>query len=238
MRKFKHKQTEVIGEVKEDGYLHFKSINDNVETLYMGFVEDTDDWEEVAQDWEVTKFKSGFGELAILMCSGLYLSEVDLVEHPSKDFKGRAWKIETIKRLSDGVEFSVGDVVNFNDYSYGKITGITWSDEKIVVSSDNLDLDINTITLRDITTFTTEDGEVINFGDEFFAVTLSNLKITKTKSPNFTLNPQKYKRFYNQRNANNYKITHIKCLSLFDIRNLMVFNDSKLIDLVKTRIKL
>lgn len=236
MRKFKHKQTGIIGTVKDDGFLHFNRCFGSMcaeETLSMFFVEGSSDWEEVVQDWEVIKFKSKFGVLATLRRSGLYLSEADLVEYPFEYFIGENWKIETVKRLSDGVEFSIDDKVRVQSEGYSNITNFKGY---IVTLNNSFIADISELFLKTYESFFTEEGVEINFGDEFYAVSLPSLKINQTKSPHFTKHPEKYKRFKYQENANNYKLNHSQCLSLIDIRKLTMFDDSKLIDLVKTRI--
>ena len=53
MKKYKHKNTGIIGEVKHDGWLHFERCHGNVcsqESISMELIENSNDWEEMVDN--------------------------------------------------------------------------------------------------------------------------------------------------------------------------------------------
>lgn len=53
MKKYIHKKTGVIGELKEDCHVHFKRCSGNVcslESIHMDFVVESNDWEEINKE--------------------------------------------------------------------------------------------------------------------------------------------------------------------------------------------
>jgi hypothetical protein len=54
MRKYEHKILGIIGELHEDGHIHFIRKSKNVEcleTIWKGFVENSNDWEEIKSEY-------------------------------------------------------------------------------------------------------------------------------------------------------------------------------------------
>jgi hypothetical protein len=106
MRKFKNKTTGIIGQLKEDGHLHFERGDERTtchESIWFGFVENSCDWEEVVEkDWEI------------------------LEERASCNIGSNKIEIVSVKRLSDGEVFSLGDRFTFRNGngSVSEIKGI------------------------------------------------------------------------------------------------------------------
>ena len=92
MRKFRHKITGITGELLEDGHLHFIRSDGKYscqETLWKGFVENSNDWEEIKEPLFITEdgveiFEGDIYWLATL--NGVF-GELPLISHKNIDLK-------------------------------------------------------------------------------------------------------------------------------------------------------
>ncbi len=118
-RKFKHTPTdrefttELIGQNKVEG------IKWGDWEIPMWVVENTNDWEEIiAKTYEILSFISIAGEFSTRRKNELFLNdsnkdkEGEYIEESHLD--GEYWKIHSIKKLSTGEIFTVGDKVYWN----------------------------------------------------------------------------------------------------------------------------
>ena len=106
MRKFKHISTNREFAVKPIGCNAVDGIAWGDWEIPMWVLENGQDWEEIKEkDYEILSFKSykdNIVDLSYFTCE--------------ENFIGNSiWRIHSVKRLSDGEVFSVGDTLNFND---------------------------------------------------------------------------------------------------------------------------
>ena len=147
------------------------------------------------------------------------------------------WNIHSIKRLSDGKIFTVGDLVT-SPYMNG--TGILKSFKIFknnicyVVSDAARTFNHTSVGLELLISvkqplFTTEDGKEIFEGDEYFRVFLKNLDLYETKTiatPGyaFAIMSQSAHHFSTKEKAEEYILMNKPCLSINDLRRIGVDN--------------
>lgn len=184
---------------------------------------DSNFWEEVIQkDYEVLEQYS-----------------VDYLEPPV---------IHSVKRLSDGEIFKVGNKVKYTGNLYKNhctIGTINAHDTGCVVHStkgykDFLE-NINYLEKINEPVMITEDGVELNYGDEHFPVELRFFKLHRNaKAPSYSnSSKQKFKIFSTKEKAEEYIIDNKPCLSLNDIKseiNLHWVQEMNLEKLIKSRL--
>ena len=146
------------------------------------------------------------------------------------------WKIHSVKRLSDGEIFTIGDIVKCEDCK-GKITSLEIYDNDIYLNGIDNKMPFgytlcNTLDCFEIpqkakqSLFTTEDGVDIFKGDKYWKVNnylnLSNRQ--KATGSTSDLNPAKY--FSTKEKAEEYILMNKPVLSLKDIEKLLCKNTS------------
>ena len=127
------------------------------------------------------------------------------------------WNIYSVKRLSDGEIFTIGDKTNF-----GLISKIVINNNSLSFYFEQKSCGYNLQTLiKWKQLFTTEDGVDIFKGDKYWKVNnylnLSNRQ--KATGSTSDLNPAKY--FSTKEKAEEYILMNKPCLSLNDIENAM-----------------
>lgn len=163
---------------------------------------------------------------------------------------GNNLKISSVKRISDGKIFSLGDTVYYRNNTF-----IKWQidnfhirekdDILIIRSKDNQMVEtLDHICKVDPVTFTTEDGEELTEKDEFWVVTTDKKNLVGNRShtfPSFSKDKTNYLRFSSLDAANDYRIHNKNCLSLLDIIsnvNLGLGSASKLKKLIKLKLEI
>jgi len=120
--KYRHKTTgEEARQIVKDYYDVGK------EQIHKRFIENSCDWEQlIDNDYEILSFYSGYegSPMAYIfekLSNGLYSKGTGscTLKHGLE-----YWKIHSVKRLSDGKVFTVGDNINFNNKGYGKLLDI------------------------------------------------------------------------------------------------------------------
>lgn len=200
MREFKHKITGIKGELLEDGHLHFNRTGGDEschETIWFGFIENSQDWEEIEQPyWELLRYSYDNTAFAIKRENGRYLCEKSEVTELQQgatfeqvlDFWSSRHAIHSIKRLSDGVIFNVGDTVICNEKYIKKINCINFYQEKHLIfnfenTSDNFTTESEWDRMQpkmEEPLFTTEDGVDIFENDTVTWLHSDNLSIANT----------------------------------------------------------
>jgi len=151
-------------------------------------------WEEVKEvlqsDYQIISFSTDFwdGRLAILDEDGRYATSPGALGWSLKELlevgnsvKNEAVKIHSVKRLSDGEVFTVGDSVKVYEYSYIKnITGIIINSNPLVKEGIWLRYDSGSSHLSHATKvkqpiFLTHDGKDIFVGDRIIWVNKDSL---------------------------------------------------------------
>lgn len=110
-RTFKHKNTRVTGVLHDDGHLHFQRVNGETaacETLHFSFVENSNDWEEIKEKPKAGKILS----LITHSFVGVTTAKSDIDAFLEKHSGTRKWDVHSLKRLSDGEIFTIGDFLS------------------------------------------------------------------------------------------------------------------------------
>ena len=149
------------------------------------------------------------------------LSEKKHFEELIKDFE---FEIHSIKRLSDGVKFKIGDKVD---------RLLTYKDGEEILSFEmrNNNLCVNTthgssnhitsIQHRKQLLFITEDGVEVFEGDEFYFVGADwNYFLYSTKQELYSFYKDSLKVFSTKEKAEEYILMNKPCLSIKDLQNL------------------
>lgn len=250
MKKYKHIKT---GETVELFVISDKYLDKDGAMIPKRFIEGNSDWEELKEkEYEILSFrldsngsildkhengKYGLG-------GGYYTAEDILSGDPKRvDWciaeKEYGYSIYSIKRLSDGVVFTVGDRISGFTYTDRPLLGIEQDGDSVWFSQkDDANTSIGgTTTLEDAEPYfktpllTTVDGKVLFKGDTFWHVDpqleigeglLSIDKFTKLEG---------YKEFSTKELAKEYVLRNTPCLSLNDL--LDVWEADKDFDVVK-----
>lgn len=210
-------------------------------------------WEEVVEkDYEILEYKTESG----ISCKAPFLSD------SHQFYINEKCKIHSVKRLSDGEIFTIGDKIkqiNNNNDSFGLIHRFDISNDSIII---NKKPNTNCLFLKSIEhikqpLFTTEDGVDIFEGDEYFELItpdFHNKPCIWNILPNKTRNNINYDQkgnkehgriwFSTKEKAEEYILMNKPCLSFNDISNLFpgyIHSSSnfipKLKDLIKTKLK-
>ena len=228
-----------IGEIWEkqgeyDDYYYGKSSHP---WIYKELVENHPEfWEEVIEkDYEILTFgcEGGFdrtlnryGGYSLITGRDTYpmgKKGSTLIESPN-------YYIKTVRRLSDGELFTIGDMCNpaSTGFNYNKrpITKIWFTKfNSLRISSDNYTLPINGIEHSDVPLFTTEDGIDIYNGDKYYYVPENERRVdTITANKRFELS-EYGKRFSTKKAAENYIFNSEKRFSLDDLIGAIPLDD-------------
>lgn len=195
-------------------------------------------WEKVEElDYEILSFYSGHSDdkMAYIFTknsNGLYskgTGDCDL------NHALRYWNIHSIKRLSDGEVFTIGDVVS-SDLNRIKKAII----EEFIIHKDSKEIllacgekiigflpggiNINAMHKYKSSLFTTEDGVDIFEGDDFSVVQLKTFQIiNECKYP--LTNPLNWACFSSEEKAQEYVLLNKPMLSLQDLLNVWGVSD-------------
>lgn len=237
MRKFKHTNTGIIGEVK-DYRLYFERCHGELcsqESISMELIENSKDWEEnIDPIFLVTNIMYySDGALAYLREDGTYcykgvLNEPE-VGSTLENCLASNWKINSVLRLLDNKEFTLGDRVYYFDNTF-----VQWEIDNFYIredgvmlarSKDNLMVEtIDTICKVDPISFRSYDNLELTEKSEYYVVNDKFNFIHNGKPqiyPSFTKNKSKYYVFANKENAINFIIDNKPCLSFNDIDTMM-----------------
>jgi hypothetical protein len=192
-------------------------------------------WEEVVEkDYEILSFKdigkSPLKGLAVIQKDGTYSMDISYPMYSSTkgglltDFLNlNTWVIHSVKRLSDGEVFTVGD--KYNDCNLKNETIIEFQ-------LGNNGLLVNTSLLKNVQhikkpLFTTEDGVNIFKDDRYWVVAKNNIKyigyvisafeIEKNDTSFKEYNWFNYWSFSTEKAAKQYVLMNKPCLSIKDV---------------------
>jgi len=193
-------------------------------------------WEEIIEkEYKILSFYQDFrdtnipGETYIWLTDQVkgdgYWSRLGYVTSPlttEEILEKKGYKIHSVKRLSDGEIFTIGDIcypinTNYNKHPITKF----WFDipEQLRVDSENYSMSIDTIIKVKKPLLTTEDGVDIFEGD-VFSIVYSDLSVNYMVT-DISLIKLGCKVFSTIENANDYIIENKACLSLNEIENIL-----------------
>lgn len=243
MKKFKHKVTGKIA--SQVSNITSYSIKGESHTYPSWMIEDSNDWEEMIEykctkDYEVLFYKSQKTDRII--------NNETFNVAPDSSY----WNIFSVKRLSDGEVFTIGDkVIHCNNVTtkVATITGFSILSNEIWFNTDVYNVPMSLIKGKYTKTklFTTEDGVDIYPGSTFCYVDLPSYKLQLYQNGFFTaslLSPiyEDSVYFSTKEKAIDYIVKNKPCLSFMDIIELMrTHSDSKIVgaleELVKSKLQ-
>lgn len=186
-------------------------------------------WEEVVEkDYEILSYKS------LKKGHILFYNE----KYDKNFFNNYNWIINSVKRLSDGEIFTVGDKTNA-----GNLTGFSIKNNKIITHHNPSGQDLNDdyylegLVLQKQPIFTTEDGVDIYDGDNYYWLDRS-LNINNSGYTSIFMNTLNTLYFSTKEKAKEYILMNKPCLSINDIKFLDPdkYKFERLKELVKSRL--
>jgi len=200
-----------------------------------------DFWQKVEElDYEILSFKNiNSGSLVDLHSNNLYCcKESDTykgigVETKEDCMSKESLCIHSVRRLSDGEVFTIGDSIDFEDFGnkgnqpIEKIEIDYFDNTRITAWDGPYGIGISKWKNQSIKNplFTTEDGVDIFEGDDFFFPNTHVWVISKTKADtkmiHHVIEVNKYKTFSNKEKAEEYLLLNKPCLSIQEVKNIM-----------------
>ena len=165
----------------------------------------------------------------------VYIPNTEPYIELSKGFKDKEYSIHSVKRLSDGEVFSLGDRVYFNN---GITRGISWAIDNFYIRADNVMLarskdNINVELVgknlhkeklppkeEKPVLHTTIDGKEIKEYDSFYYIGDAFNICETALLPNEKWDNKKLKTFYYIENAKSFILKNKPCLSINDIETV------------------
>lgn len=228
------------------GELNYKKGNNDIVCIepFLG-----EFWEEIIEkDYEILSFNTGafYNFIAELQNNGTYNGTSK--SHAFEQLSNGRWTIQSIKRLSDGQIFTIGDIVTerMSDKTNVTIKRFNIHSNKLIVevSKYSLNTTVELIFLNKVKEplFTTEDGVDIYEGDYCSHVNISDLTKRARTSYNTgnSYNPKITKYFSTEEAAEEYILMNKPCLSILDVldsQDNTYFLANKLKQLVKQKLK-
>ena len=249
-RKFKHNKTTHYATETESCYElsvemqagYFNPVI-GLNTLPKWVVENSSDWTEVFEkDWEIVSYRSKSGLTFWRMPDGLFTDSPISIGSEQRDimpescFWSEQWFIHSVKRLSDGEMFTVGDTVQVG----GEIEHIKFFSEatfslRVYFKSKHTWAELPFISKPTRTPlFVTEDGVEVFGGDTFWTVdkkdfTLQERQIKNVQQGNLwvCVSIQFYTCFSTESAAQDFIVLNKPCLSVQDLAEVTFpFNEN------------
>lgn len=268
-KKYRHSKTGEIISYK-DGVIKSGSF-----VFELGCEPSKEYWEEITdkKDYEILSFIDGF-EIFIKQPNGIFKHQWDTIDkgyeegwntekHLLKIATG--CKIHSVRRLSDGEIFTIGDIINFSNMGTAKLLEIEFEcapvdkgTGKLTFVNDHKILgkwwSIDQLSKERPVLFTTEDGVSIKEGDNYWFIWVKGKHLPNYQTlyhPYFVENAAKLDldeywskdaRFFStEKAAKDFIIYHKPCLSIKEILSAgqrIIADEEKLKQLVKAKIDL
>ena len=196
----------------------------------------TEFWEEVVEkDYEILSIKckvKNFGSYILnKIHNGKFANEYKQIE-----FNSEFYDIHSVKRLSDGEIFTIGDKTNGGSIKEIWLLGLVVSNIKqpdfihIVYNHDLKDSiypDFNDVQKLKQPLFTTEDGvDIFENNITIYRVDLQMWKLCSPIKSGRLLEGINLLKFSTKEKAEEYILMNKPCLSLTDLKNLGIFNET------------
>lgn len=224
--KYKHKTT---GEEAVLIKAHLGFYNVGGEVIPKRFIEDSCDWEKVEElDYEILSFFNEDNREIYRKTKGSSYEYFNSFRQLTYCLS--YYNIHSVKRLSDGEIFTIGDTLNFNDIGKGKLLRIDFERApvdkgtgRLCFVNDNIYLGdwwrIKELSKVKTPLFTTTDGVNIYEGTRYYLV--SNDFVLGYCS-SFSQGDLSFKCFAKKENAEKYIEENKKVYSLNDIRKVLL----------------
>jgi len=220
--KYKHKITGEEVKVYNEHYY----IAPDTACIPKRFIENSNDWKKLEElDYDILSFFNKMNKRVYHFDKALksFYSIDNFHNNVSYDYCLKYYEINSVKRLSDGQVFTVGDEATIeSDEKRYKIIKIRKFTNTIQIHGEiegrvffyNLN---DVIKLQPINPlFTTEDGVEIFEGDDFFVIEtqFDKYRLHKTIGGHFTKERSTRLRFHSKEKAEEYALLNKPCLSL------------------------
>lgn len=163
----------------------------------------------------------------------LFTTEIDgrIYSYTQECLLGEGAKIHSVRRLSDGEVFTIGDKVeSVNRFYKGtwKIAEFIAANDMIYVTGDNQAVNLFAIKkYQKQPLLTTEDGKDIYEGDEYWFVSDQYHLLHQITANNYLIERNKYKRFSTEEAAKEYILMNKPCLSVNDVEKICILMYSR-----------
>lgn len=253
MKKYKHKITgNIATETKSES--NYKVSEPRNFTVPKWIIENSNDWEEVKnKEWEILSFKYGNGcpYFYNLLLNGKYSSsgikqdQYTLVKM-LEDVKDCSCVIHSVKRLSDGEVFTIGDKINTtleNGVITTTINEIKNYSECLYIYTKQGVFVLAYISKAKQPLFTTEDGIDIYYGQSTYGVRIFDSHysgIFRWNEGEFTkgsLCNNLIKYFSTKEAAINYIIKNKPCLSYQELLDLCHVDSNNRLEVYASSVK-
>ena len=203
-------------------------------------LEDSCDWEKVIhKDYEILSFRANTGLLRIKDSNGVFQANGDAKRENTTEqylLNEGGWDIYSVKRLSDGEVFSIGDKIYFrglygnnSEHKYDTIRGFDLKqDANLGILYHNGLVGLNKIEKYREAILTTEDGINIFQGDSYYYVNKNNFYIDFVVSADKKFDSKKEDMldFKYKENAEEWVLRHRPLLSLNDLLSVWGNDDN------------
>jgi hypothetical protein len=207
-------------------------------------------WQKVEElDYQILSFIAKTSRRVYdIQGNGKYVGIGIMHNYTSEECLGSdSFSIHSVKRLSDGEVFTIGDEVlcGGNKITEIYITKIKSDSQGIWIKHKHGDMHLNFPSKLKTPLFTTEDGVAIFEGDDFFVIEtqFDKYRLHKTIGGHFTKERSTRLRFHSKEKAEEYVLLNKPCLSLTEIskfyKHLLHFNNGNsmgLRNLVKSKL--
>lgn len=195
-------------------------------------------WEKIEEvDYKILSFKNIHSKLLVeLHNDNLYCNKAAYLyenkgEHSEEECLNKEeLVVHSVKRLSDGEVFTVGDLIDFGDFGnkgnqpIEKFEIDYFDKTRITAWGGAFGLGLDRWKTAPVKTplFTTEDQVDIFIGDKFYVVeTRFNLyKLHETVGGHFSKDKPTFKRFHSKEKAEEFIWLNKACLSVTDLLNI------------------
>lgn len=182
-------------------------------------------WEEIIKEYEILTFMHKDRTVVHLRSDGFYhyphVSSNLSTFTESDGLSEEAWDIHSVKRLSDGEVFMVGDTYTNNEYPrFGirTITNFNVTNGSIYIN--NTSTELGRWSKCKTPLFTTSDGVDIFKGDTVWGIYVDDHKIFCVKAtPSIEVYPWVHSTFSSEEAAKEYIFNITPSISLQDIKN-------------------
>jgi len=219
MKNYKHKKTgDVATLVSECGY---KLNQSTIGLIPKEYIENSSDWIPIEEKtWQIVAISTG-------TFSGITTSPIDINAF-EEGYEANNWKIQSIKRASDGEVFKVGETVSFGNIAKGKILLIEISDAEsdkgknvLKIHNDNPNFgpwwEIGEI--GKLKSFLSEDEVRIFDFDQYFSLHKCKFNIERHIRTCSSEDPE-FLYFSTREAAEKYAIMNKPCLSIRDVQSI------------------
>lgn len=183
--------------------------------------------EAIEKDYEILSFLDYMKNIIYENHSGIIKKQGIYTDFATYDYCLKQYSIDSVRRLSDGVVFKIGDLCNPNDnYKRNKhVINRIWIDnwQNLRIISENYELSIDGIEHSKYLLFVAEDEIEVFDRDKYWFVD-HNYNLYETIAHKDTILPQCISRFSTKEAAKEWVLHNKKLFSLQQVLNILNSN--------------